>query len=320
MTRRIVVVGLGNYTHPLTRHSVGQVLLNNLVKKAASVPDARGTPHLELSTTPGSPSGLRRTRSWTTKITIPHPHAGSPLGTAATTSSARDPVEILFVVPKALMNVCGKTVHDSIKGFLPPIPARSAKAATTTTTTTTTTSGSSKPGQTGTTTATTVSEQERERVNLAKEDDENKGGEELNEGKKKQHETKNTSRKKNKDEAPIPKILVLCDDLDLAVGRTRTQRGGGPRGHNGIRSLVAAFGGSNEFHRFWIGIGRPPGSESKPRGTGVADWVLGPLERELVTACEFDCDRDERPERAGGGGRVLESAWREVLRIAYEEP
>ncbi|GAA6019975.1 hypothetical protein JCM11491_006728 [Sporobolomyces phaffii] len=224
--RRVVIVGLGNYTHPLTKHSVGQLLLQNLARRAASVPRATGSAHLSLS----KPFPRATTSSWTTQITVHH-------------SDNSDSLELLFIQPKALMNVCGKTILDAARAFLPPVS------------TPTTTVGQLKP---------------------------------------------------------ILKLVVLSDDLDLAPGRSRAQRAGGPRGHNGVRSLVAALGGTRDFHRFWVGIGRPPGHEHHERGHGVARWVLGPLSREEVAAVEWDDD-------AKRGGPVLEAAWREVLRIGFEE-
>lgn len=51
-------------------------------------------------------------------------------------------------------------------------------------------------------------------------------------------------------------ILVVHDDLDLAPGRIKMVRGGGPGGHNGIRSLIQHLG-CKDFARLKIGIGHP---------------------------------------------------------------
>jgi peptidyl-tRNA hydrolase, PTH1 family len=62
-------------------------------------------------------------------------------------------------------------------------------------------------------------------------------------------------------------VLVIHDDIDLDFGRLKIKEKGGHGGHNGIRSLIDAFGGG-DFVRLRIGIGR---SET---GKGAADYVL----------------------------------------------
>ncbi|MFI4918216.1 MAG: aminoacyl-tRNA hydrolase [Legionellales bacterium] len=51
-------------------------------------------------------------------------------------------------------------------------------------------------------------------------------------------------------------ILVVHDELDLAVGRIKLKTGGGHGGHNGLRDITAQLG-SAEFHRLRLGIGHP---------------------------------------------------------------
>ena len=65
------------------------------------------------------------------------------------------------------------------------------------------------------------------------------------------------------------RLIVVCDDLELAPGRLRVRPKGSEGGHNGLKSIVAHVG-TKEFPRVRIGIGRPgvPGYE-------VIDWVLG---------------------------------------------
>jgi PTH1 family peptidyl-tRNA hydrolase len=63
-------------------------------------------------------------------------------------------------------------------------------------------------------------------------------------------------------------MLVIHDDIDLAYGRLKIKEKGGHGGHNGIRSLMDAFGGG-DFVRLRIGVGR---SEV---GTDVTGHVLG---------------------------------------------
>lgn len=63
------------------------------------------------------------------------------------------------------------------------------------------------------------------------------------------------------------KIVVVHDDLDLPLGRTKIMVKRGAGGHNGIRSLIEHLGG-NDFVRVRVGIGRP---ENAAR---VSDFVL----------------------------------------------
>ncbi len=62
-------------------------------------------------------------------------------------------------------------------------------------------------------------------------------------------------------------VLVIHDDIDLDFGRLKIKEKGGHGGHNGIRSLIDAFGGG-DFARLRVGIGRSDG------GRAVADYVL----------------------------------------------
>jgi len=63
-------------------------------------------------------------------------------------------------------------------------------------------------------------------------------------------------------------MLVIHDDIDLDFGRIKIIEKGGHGGHNGVRSLMDAFG-EGDFSRVRIGIGRS-GS-----GTDVTGHVLG---------------------------------------------
>lgn len=51
-------------------------------------------------------------------------------------------------------------------------------------------------------------------------------------------------------------MLIVHDDMDLSFGRLKIKEKGGSGGHNGIQSLIDAFG-RGEFTRLRIGIGRP---------------------------------------------------------------
>jgi len=68
-------------------------------------------------------------------------------------------------------------------------------------------------------------------------------------------------------------MLVIHDDIDLAYGRLKIKEKGGHGGHNGIRSLMDAFGGG-DFVRLRIGVGR------SGAGADVTGHVLGKFSAE----------------------------------------
>jgi PTH1 family peptidyl-tRNA hydrolase len=75
-------------------------------------------------------------------------------------------------------------------------------------------------------------------------------------------------------------LLIVHDDMDLALGEVREREGGGHGGHNGLRDVIARLG-TGAFRRLRIGIGRPPGTMDP------ADYVLAtfrPEEREPIDA------------------------------------
>ena len=70
-------------------------------------------------------------------------------------------------------------------------------------------------------------------------------------------------------------LIVVCDDLDTALGRIRIRKSGTSAGHNGIESIISALG-SNVFVRVRIGIGRPEIKEK------VTDYVLSVFEKDEI--------------------------------------
>lgn len=51
-------------------------------------------------------------------------------------------------------------------------------------------------------------------------------------------------------------LVVIYDEMDLPVGKLRLRPGGGPAGHNGIRSIIAELK-TPDFARLRVGIGHP---------------------------------------------------------------
>jgi peptidyl-tRNA hydrolase, PTH1 family len=57
---------------------------------------------------------------------------------------------------------------------------------------------------------------------------------------------------------PLVDLLVVADDFALPFGKLRFREGGGPGGHNGLRSIIGEMG-SEAFSRLRVGIGAPDG-------------------------------------------------------------
>ena len=68
-------------------------------------------------------------------------------------------------------------------------------------------------------------------------------------------------------------VLVIHDDIDVVFGKLKIKEKGGDGGHNGVRSLIVAWG-SDEFVRLRIGIGRPQTDHD------VSAYVLGRFDAE----------------------------------------
>ena len=61
-------------------------------------------------------------------------------------------------------------------------------------------------------------------------------------------------------------LLVVHDDIDLALGRMRIRRGGSCGGHNGVRNIIERLG-TQDFTRLKLGVGKDK--------SNVIGFVLG---------------------------------------------
>lgn len=71
---------------------------------------------------------------------------------------------------------------------------------------------------------------------------------------------------------PPESVLVIYDEMDLPLGKTRLRLSGSAGGHNGMKSTIAHLGTDN-FPRLRIGIGRPKNDKSDENET--VSHVLG---------------------------------------------
>ena len=72
-------------------------------------------------------------------------------------------------------------------------------------------------------------------------------------------------------------LLVVGDEVQLQVGRTRVRARGSAGGHNGLKSVEQALG-TQEYARLRIGVG--PSDERKGIYKDLADFVLAPFARD----------------------------------------
>jgi len=72
-------------------------------------------------------------------------------------------------------------------------------------------------------------------------------------------------------------LLVVVDEVQLPVGRSRIRARGSAGGHNGLKSVEQALD-SREYARLRIGVG--PSEERKGIYKDLADFVLAPFARD----------------------------------------
>jgi PTH1 family peptidyl-tRNA hydrolase len=74
-------------------------------------------------------------------------------------------------------------------------------------------------------------------------------------------------------------LLVICDDVNLPVGKTRLRPRGSHGGHKGLRSINECLG-TEEYARLRIGVDRPSG------GGDLVEYVLSPFRKSEEPAVE----------------------------------
>ena len=100
-------------------------------------------------------------------------------------------------------------------------------------------------------------------------------------------------------------LLVVVDDADLPLGEIRLRLAGGSGGHNGLRSIIEALGGAEDFARLRVGIGR----SGRP-GQDISGHVLGRFAADEMGLA------DEAVQRAVA---AVNCGWREGLASAMNQ-
>ena len=78
-------------------------------------------------------------------------------------------------------------------------------------------------------------------------------------------------------------IIIICDDLNLDLGRLRLRSSGSDGGNNGLKSVAASLK-TKDYVRLRCGVGQPPGEERQQRGT--VDFVLSKFPPEEAGALQ----------------------------------
>ncbi|MBK1669405.1 aminoacyl-tRNA hydrolase [Rhodovibrio sodomensis] len=107
---------------------------------------------------------------------------------------------------------------------------------------------------------------------------------------------------------PVSQVVVLYDDLDLALGKVKAKQGGGHAGHNGIKSMIQHCGA--DFWRIRMGIGHP-GDKAQ-----VTNYVLSEFAKAETAVVDDVCRAvgDEIPRLVQGDAEGFMS------RVAQKAP
>ncbi|HEX9413344.1 MAG TPA: aminoacyl-tRNA hydrolase [Ktedonobacterales bacterium] len=84
----------------------------------------------------------------------------------------------------------------------------------------------------------------------------------------------------------LPNLLVVCDDLDLPLGRVRLRARGAAGGQHGLESIIQHLAGSTGFPRLRIGVGRPREGRSEN-----VDFLLSRPTRDERLTLDEACER-----------------------------
>jgi len=74
-------------------------------------------------------------------------------------------------------------------------------------------------------------------------------------------------------------LLVICDDINLPLGKIRIRARGGSGGHRGLESIIVSLG-TEDFPRMRLGVGLPPD------GISWTEYVLGEFLEEETAVVE----------------------------------
>ncbi len=95
-------------------------------------------------------------------------------------------------------------------------------------------------------------------------------------------------------EGERPALLVIYDELDLALGAMKIKERGSAAGHNGARSITGSLG-TEEWLRIRIGVGQVVPGEAAGAGRvdrrGGRDYLLTPMRKSELAVLDEVLDR-----------------------------
>ncbi len=80
---------------------------------------------------------------------------------------------------------------------------------------------------------------------------------------------------------PTERIIVICDDVNLDIGKIRIRRKGSDGGQKGMRDIIELLG-TDEITRIKVGVGKKPHPEYD-----LVDWVLSKFPKETEKDLEL---------------------------------
>jgi len=80
---------------------------------------------------------------------------------------------------------------------------------------------------------------------------------------------------------PLERIIIVCDDINLDIGKIRIRRKGSDGGQKGMRDIIELLG-TDEITRIKVGVGKKPHPEYD-----LVDWVLSKFPKETEKDLEL---------------------------------
>ncbi|KAN0064453.1 hypothetical protein ACQY0O_002078 [Thecaphora frezii] len=307
ISQKLLVVGLGNYTHPLTRHSVGQLLLEHLPKQLHRY-DAEVRAQLERE---AERRERRRSRA--------EAESGEAVAKydLEERQTMRRPLEMAMVVP---FEAEGAEEAEEAR----PLPPLAEAAATWV---------SDRTVRGWTTTVPLLVDPNPAKGRSLRSDPPlpmvqvdvvlykprylmNESGKGV--AKALSHFSITSPPSSSSSLERYANLLLLHDELSRPFGKVSRKDRGSAAGHNGVRSCFSSLSvrdiDGETLSRLRIGIGKAEDATWLGKRLDTARWVLSPLREEEVVACAPDTGAASE----ASPGEVLEITTRQVVEWVKE--